>query len=199
MNQWLTPDLSVKRTVYSVMPTGNWTVPPNCGLSWTFFVLFVLFRVFFWRDSKVGVCTDPTHRDLFMSGSIDLNLRNVFQRWEDDGSKATEKLFIYLFIYSFIYWLIDWFFDCSTKKWTTTYQVQLKFTFLIIKDCFWDSFQARKRPLKRLLRLASLRHPRQNHKYHRKGSERLVRLFCNRRKPPIAGIYGTFGVFPACC
>ena len=106
---------------------------------------------------------------------------------------------IYLFIYSFIYWLIDWFFDCSTKKWTTTYQVQLKFTFLIIKDCFWDSFQARKRPLKRLLRLASLRHPRQNHKYHRKGSERLVRLFCNRRKPPIAGIYGTFGVFPACC
>ena len=33
--------------------------------------------------------------------------------------------------------------------------------------------------------------PVKNHKYHRKGSERLVRLFCNRRKPPITGIYGT--------
>ena len=182
----------------SVIPTGNWTVPQLRTVLNVFCVVcFVL--GFLLKRFKSRCLYYPTHRDLFMSGSIDLNLRNVFQRREDDGSKATEKLFIYLFIYSFIYWLIDWFFDCSTKKWTTTYQVQLKFTFLIIKDCFWDSFQARKRPLKRLLRLASLRHPRQNHKYHRKGSERLVRLFCNRRKPPIAGIYGTFGVFPACC
>ena len=189
-----------QRKKNSVIPTGNWTVPPIAGCLERFFVLFVLFWVFFWRDSKVGVCTDPTYRDLFMSGSIDLNLRNVFQRWEDDRSKATEKLFIYLFIYSFIYWLIDWLILWLFYKEVNNYlSSTTEIHFLNHQRLFWDSFQARKRLLKRLPRLASLRHLRQNHKYHRKGSERLVRLFCNRRKPPIAGIYGTFGVFPACC